>query len=138
MKCKTYSELIQIPTYEDRLKYAYLGGGVGNETFGFDRWLNQRLYNSKEWRQLRNDIIIRDDGCDLAMRGYDLYDRILIHHLNPITYDDVVNRADCIFDPENLICVSHDTHNYIHYGIQDNNLIGLSFERTPNDTCPWK
>ena len=138
MKCKTYSELIQIPTYEDRLKYAYLGGGVGNETFGFDRWLNQRLYNSKEWRQLRNDIIIRDNGCDLAMKGYDLYDRILIHHLNPITYDDVVNRADCIFDPENLICVSHDTHNYIHYGIQDDKLKGLNFERTPNDTCPWK
>lgn len=138
MKCKTYSELIQIPTFDDRLKYAYIGGGVGKETFGFDRWVNQRLYNSKEWRQLRNDIIIRDNGCDLAAKGYDLYDRILIHHLNPITYDDVVNRADCIFDPENLICVSHETHNYIHYGMKENIDLGLNSERTPNDMCPWK
>lgn len=138
MKCKTYSELIQIPTFDDRLKYAYIGGGIGEETFGYDRYLNQKLYNSHKWKQLRNDIIIRDNGCDLAAKGYDLYDRILIHHLNPITRDDILNRAECIFDPENLICVSFDTHNYIHYGLKGASDLGLSFERTPGDMCPWK
>lgn len=135
---KSYSELIRIPTYDERLKYAYIGGGIGDETFGFDRFLNQKLYNSAEWRQLRNEIIVRDNGCDLACKGYDLFDRILIHHLNPITRDDVLDRADCIFDPENLICVSFDTHNYIHYGQTDDRLSGLNFDRKPNDMCPWK
>jgi len=137
MRCRSYSELIQIPTYDERLKYAFIGGGVGSETFGFDRWINQKLYNSKEWRQLRNKIIIRDDGCDLACKDRHVYSNIIIHHLNPITYDDIVNRANKVMDPENLICVSHDTHNYIHYGQNDILTSVLPFERTPNDTTLW-
>ena len=134
---KQYSELITIPTYEERFKYLQLKGAVGNDTFGYDRYLNQILYNSPEWKRLRNQIIIRDNGRDLGCEGYEIYGRILIHHMNPITVEDIVSRDPIVFDPENLICVSHNTHNAIHYG-DENLLIMAPVERTKNDTCPWR
>lgn len=134
---KTYSELIKIPTYEERFQYLQLKGAVGTDTFGYDRYLNQILYNSPEWKRLRNQIIIRDNGCDLGCEGYEIYGRILIHHLNPITVEDVVSRNPIVFDPENLVCVSHNTHNAIHYG-DESLLILAPVERTKNDTCPWR
>lgn len=137
MTSKTYSELIAIPTYEDRFRYLQLQGAVGKDTFGYDRYLNQVLYNSQEWKRFRNEIIIRDNGCDLAFEGYDIHGRILVHHINPITVDDVVNRNPLVFDPENVICVTHNTHNAIHYG-DESLLIIAPIERTRHDTCPWK
>lgn len=137
MRIKTYSELIALPTFEDRFEYLQLKGIVGQETFGFDRYLNQILYNSKEWKHLRNEIIVRDDGCDLALEGFEIHGRILIHHINPITIDDVIKRREMVFDPENLICVTHNTHNAIHYG-DKSLLITGPIERRANDTCPWK
>lgn len=133
---RTYSELIRIPSFEERMKYAYIGGGVGTETFGFDRWVNQRLYSCPEWKKLRRDIILRDDGCDLGSKDRPIFVRIFIHHLEPITKEDIINRADKVFDPENLICVSFETHNFIHYGITDNSL--KHQDRFPNDQCPWR
>lgn len=137
MRIKTYSELITFSTFEDRFEYLQLKGIVGQETFGFDRYLNQILYNSKEWKSLRNKIIVRDNGCDLALEGFEIYGRILIHHINPITIDDVIKRRGIVFDPENLICVTHNTHNAIHYG-DKSLLITGPIERRANDTCPWK
>ena len=137
MRIKTYSELIALPTFEDRFEYLQLKGIVGQETFGFDRYLNQILYNSKEWKHLRNEIIVRDNGCDLALDGFEIHGRILIHHINPITIDDVIKRREMVFDPENLICVTHNTHNAIHYG-DKSLLITGPIERRANDTCPWK
>lgn len=137
MMNRTYSELITIPTYEDRFRYLQLKGAVGKDTFGYDRYLNQILYSSKEWKRFRDEIIIRDNGCDLAFEGYDIHGRILVHHINPITVDDVVNRNPIVFDPENVICVTHNTHNAIHYG-DESLLITAPVERTKHDTCPWK
>lgn len=137
MRIKTYSELIALPTFEERFEYLQLKGTVGQETFGFDRYLNQILYNSKEWKHLRNKIIVRDNGCDLALEGFEIYGRILIHHINPITIDDVIKRREIVFDPENLICVTHNTHNAIHYG-NKSLLITGPIKRRANDTCPWK
>lgn len=137
MRIKTYSELITLPTFEERFEYLQLKGTVGQETFGFDRYLNQILYNSKEWKHLRNKIIVRDNGCDLACEGFEIYGRILIHHITPITIDDVIKRREMVFDPENLICVTHNTHNAIHYG-DKSLLITGPIERRANDTCPWK
>ena len=137
MMNRSYSELITIPTYEDRFHYLQLNGAVGKDTFGHDRYLNQILYNSKEWKRFRDEIIIRDNGCDLAFEGYDIHGRILVHHINPVTVDDVVNRNPIVFDPENVICVTHNTHNAIHYG-DESLLITAPVERTKHDTCPWK
>lgn len=137
MRIKTYSELITLPTFEERFEYLQLKGTVGQETFGFDRYLNQILYSSKEWKSLRNKIIVRDNGCDLALDGFEIHGRILIHHINPITIDDVIKRREMVFDPENLICVTHNTHNAIHYG-DKSLLITGPIERRANDTCPWK
>lgn len=137
MSIRTYSELITIPTFEERLKYLQLKGSVGKDTFGYDRYLNQVLYRSTEWKRLRNQIIIRDSGCDLACDGYDIYDKVLIHHLNPITVEDVLTRSRKVFDPDNLVCVSHNTHNAIHYGDVDLLVTGPII-RTKNDTCPWR
>ena len=137
MRIKAYSELIELPTFEERFEYLQLKGIVGQETFGFDRYLNQILYNSKEWKHLRNEIIVRDNGCDLALEGFEIHGRILIHHINPITIDDVIKRREMVFDPENLICVTHNTHNAIHYG-DKSFLITGPIERRANDTCPWK
>ena len=137
MSIKTYSELIRIPTFEERFEYLQLKGSVGKDTFGHDRYLNQVLYRSPEWKRLRNQIIIRDGGCDLACDGYDIYDKVLIHHLNPITVEDVLTRSRKVFDPDNLVCVSHSTHNAIHYGDVDLLVTGPII-RTKNDTCPWR
>lgn len=133
---KCYSELIKIPTFEGRFEYLKLNGNVAQETFGFDRWLNQKFYRSEEWKKVRRDIIIRDDGRDLGVEGYELQNGIYIHHMNPITKFDILNREDWILNPEYLICVSFDTHNAIHYG--DKSLLPVLTIRTPNDTCPWK
>lgn len=137
MSIKTYSELITIPTFEERFEYLQLKGSVGKDTFGYDRYLNQVLYRSPEWKRLRNQIIIRDGGCDLACEGYDIYGKVLIHHLNPITVDDVLARSRKVFDPDNLVCVTHNTHNAIHYGDADLLITG-PIARTKNDTCPWR
>ena len=137
MSIRTYSELITIPTFEERFEYLQLKGSVGKDTFGYDRYLNQVLYRSPEWKRLRNQIIIRDCGCDLACDGYDIYDKVLIHHLNPITVEDVLARSRKVFDPDNLVCVSHNTHNAIHYGDVDLIVTG-PIVRTKNDTCPWR
>ena len=132
----TYSELIQIPTFIDRFRYLKLSASVGEETYGRDRYLNQTLYKSKEWRETRERIIIRDDGCDLAHPDYLIGGRILIHHLNPITKRDILDRNPLIFDPENLVCISHITHEAVHYGSED--LLMKDFvERTPGDTKLW-
>lgn len=134
---KTYSELITIPTYEERFEYLRCNSAVGKETFGFDRYLNQVLYNSMDWKRLRRKIIIRDNGCDLAFEGYTIYSKIIIHHINPISLDDIMKERSIVFDPENLVCVSFSTHNAIHYG--DASLLSTGpIERTPNDTCPWR
>lgn len=137
MSIRTYSELITIPTFEERFEYLQLKGSVGKDTFGYDRYLNQVLYRSPEWKRLRNQIIIRDCGCDLACEGYDIHSKVLIHHLNPITVEDVLARSRKVFDPDNLVCVSHNTHNAIHYGGVDLLVTGPII-RTKNDTCPWR
>lgn len=137
MSIRTYSELIAIPTFEERFEYLRLKGSVGKDTFGYDRYLNQVLYRSPEWKRLRNQIIIRDGGCDLACDGYDIYGKVLIHHLNPITVEDVLARSRKVFDPDNLVCISHNTHNAIHYGDVDLLATGPII-RTKNDTCPWR
>lgn len=135
---KTYSELITLPTFEERFEYLKLDGRVGYETFGYDRYLNQILYNSYDWKnRCRRDIIIRDNGCDLGCEGFEIFGKILVHHINPITVEDVLNRNPIVFDPENLISTTHNTHNAIHYG--DIDLLTIRpIERTKNDTCPWK
>lgn len=133
---KTYSELIKFDNYNDRLEYLYIGDEVGHATFGNARWMNQRLYRSPEWKRVRDMVILRDGGCDLGVEGCDLANgRILIHHINPITEEDVIRRNPCLFDMENLISVSHDSHNYIHFG---NKTEEIPLERSPNDTCPWR
>lgn len=134
---RTYSELITLPTFEERYRYLKLGGLVGKETFGYDRYLNQMLYNCSEWKERRRKAIIRDNGCDLGCEDFEIHGRILIHHINPITVEDVLKRNPKVFDLENLICTSHNTHNAIHYGDESLLIIG-PIERTKNDTCPWK
>lgn len=134
---KSYSELITLPTFEERFRYLQLKGAVGKDTFGYDRYLNQVLYNSPEWKRCRRDIILRDNGCDLACPGFELHYRVLVHHINPITVEDVIKRRPCVFDPENLITTTHDTHNAIHYG-DESKLAIRPIERFANDTCPWK
>jgi hypothetical protein len=135
---RSYRELVRLPTFQERYEYLRLSGMVGQATFGSDRYLNQALYTSPEWKSFRNQIIIRDNGCDLGIEGRDvLGDRIIIHHINPLTVEDVEKRSPVIFDPDNVICVSHNTHQAIHYG--DQSLLPKDpVERTPNDTCPWK
>lgn len=134
---RTYSELITLPTFKERFQYLQLSGSVGANTFGYDRYLNQLFYRSPEWKQLRDEIIIRDNGCDLAMDGYDIYGRIIIHHLNPLAKDDILNRSEYLLNPEFLVCTTHNTHNAIHYG-DESLLITEPIVRSRNDTCPWK
>lgn len=134
---RTYSKLSKIDSFLDRYNYLRLGGIVGKETFGFERYLNQGFYRSKEWRKLRNQIIVRDDGCDLGIQGREINGRVYIHHMNPITADDIIHASDFLTNPEYLICCSYDTHNAIHYG-DENLLLADPIVRTPNDTCPWK
>lgn len=134
---RTYSELIKLPTFKERFEYLSLKGCVGKETFGWERYINQAFYRSKEWKDVRNFVIVRDCGCDLGIPGREIPDKILIHHMNPILPKDIVLSNDFILDPEYLICTTHNTHEAIHYGSEDL-LISEPVERTPNDTCPWK
>lgn len=137
MSIKTYSELILLPTFEERFKYLQLNGRVGDDTFGFDRYINQKFYRSAEWKRIRDYIIIRDNGCDLAVDGYEIHGRILIHHMNPITISDIKFSTEYLMNPDYLICVTHSTHNAIHYG-DEKQIITGPVVRTKNDTCPWK
>lgn len=134
---KTYSELIKIPNFIDRYKYLKLRGKVGEETFGFDRYINQIFYKSDEWRSVRDYVITRDNGCDLGMEGHEIYGRILIHHINPIRKEDILNRSDFLLNPDYLICTTKNTHDAIHYG-DESLLIIAPIERKKNDTCPWR
>lgn len=134
---KSYSELILLPTFEERLKYLKLDGSVGRETFGYARYLNQQLYHDSRWLRRKNDVILRDNGCDLGVDGYTIYGSILVHHINPITIDDILMQRPCVFDLDNLISTCLSTHNVIHYGCIDQ-LIDIPIERKPNDMCPWR
>lgn len=134
---RTYSDLIQLSTFEERFEYLSLKGQVGEETYGFDRWINQKFYKSSEWKQIRYKVIDRDLGCDLGIPGREILDRIYIHHMNPILVQDIRDSSQYLLNPEYLICTTQNTHQAIHYG--DKSLLVLDFtERRPNDTCPWK
>ena len=134
---RTYSELIKLKTFKDRFEYLKLDGIVGEETFGFDRYMNQIFYKSREWTSVRRSVIIRDNGCDLGMEGYEIHGKILIHHMNPINLSDIVHKTDELLNPDYLITTVLSTHNAIHYG--DASLLPvLPIERRANDTCPWK
>ena len=134
---RTYSELIKLPTFEERFDYLRLDGVVGKDTFGFDRYLNQQFYRSSEWKRIRNQVIVRDNGCDLGIDEYEIHGRILIHHMNPISIEDLQCMSDLLMNPEYLICVSHRTHNAIHYG-DESLIVTAPIERSQNDTCPWR
>ena len=135
---RSYSELITIPTFRERYEYLKLGGKVGQETFGFDRYLNQMFYRTREWKDFRRGIIVRDMGCDLGIEDREITGLIIIHHINPIPkYAIIERKLDILLNPENAICVSHNTHNAIHYG-DDSLLMSELFERKQNDTCPWR
>ena len=137
MNIRTYSELSQLATFEERYRYLRLGGRVGKETFGFDRWINQMFYKDPEWLKVRDIVIMRDNGCDLGIEGREIYSRIIVHHMNPITKADILDRSKFLLDPEYLICTIKNTHDAIHYG-DESLLITLPMERSPNDTCPWR
>ena len=135
---RTYTELMDLPTFKERFEYLQLlDGRVGEDTFGFDRYVNQRFYRSKEWKRLRDQLIIRDNGCDLGVDGYDIHGKIIIHHMNPITKNDIIDQTEYLMNPEYLICTTHNTHNAIHYG-DENLLVTEPISRSKNDTCPWK
>jgi len=133
---KTYTELAEFDTFEDRFKYLVLGADVGYSTFGFDRYINQNFYSSREWKQIRQHVIIRDHGCDLGVEGYEIHGRLLIHHMNPITAEEIVHGDDCIIDPEYLITTTHRTHNAIHFG-DERQLPRPLVPRRVGDTKLW-
>lgn len=137
MNIRTYTELMKLETFEERFRYLKLIAKVGDETFGFDRYLNQQFYHSQEWKSIRNGIIIRDNACDLGIPGREMHKGIIIHHMNPITKDDLIHQSDFLLNPDYLICVSKKTHSAIHYG-DENLLLGGIIERSKNDTCPWR
>ena len=137
MNIRTYSDLSKLTTFEDRYNYLRLNGFVGQETFGFDRYLNQVFYKSAKWRSVRDFVIVRDNGCDLGIEGREIYGKIIIHHMHPITIQDIEQESDFLLDPEFLISTVHETHNAIHYG-DENLLIRVPIERKPNDTCTWR
>lgn len=135
-KIRTYQELSALSSFEERFEYLKLSSKVGEETFGFDRWLNQVFYRSSEWKSLRDDIIVRDMGCDLGHPDYPIAGRVIIHHMNPVNVEDIVDRSELLLNPDYLICTSHNTHNAIHYG--DKNLLPSPLiERRPGDTKLW-
>lgn len=135
---KTYSELLRLKTFDERFKYLMLKGRIGIETFGYDRYLNQMLYTSPAWKKVRQQIIIRDNGCDLGLDEYPISGKPIIHHINPISIDDVLEQNSDIFNPEYLVCVSHETHNALHYGYESYPDSLKVIERRPNDTIPWR
>lgn len=134
---RTYTELSKLQSFKERYQYLQLNGFVGLDTFGYDRYLNQNFYRSREWKSIRDQVIIRDNGCDLGVEGYEIHGRIYIHHMNPILIADIEDRTEFLLNPEYLITTTHNTHNAIHYG-DESLLILPPVERTPNDTCPWK
>lgn len=134
---RTYTELIKFKTFEDRFRYLNLRGEVGAETFGHARYLNQMLYTSRRWRSIRDKIIIRDEGCDLGIIDRLIFDQVVVHHMNPITMEDIEDETDIVFDLEYLICTTPRTHNAIHFG-DESILIQLPEERKKNDTIPWR
>jgi hypothetical protein len=133
---RTYRELRRLHSFEDRYEYLRLGGSVGGSTFGFDRWINQRFYHSREWKNVRDYVIVRDDGCDLGIPGYEIHADLLVHHMNPISPDDIIHAEDSIFNPDYLITTSRQTHNAIHYGDR-NQLSRAPVERKAGDTTLW-
>ena len=133
---RTYDELIKLPTFEDRFNYLKLNGRVAEETFGFDRWLNQVFYRSPQWKRIRNQVIIRDNGCDLGIAGRDIPDRIYVHHMNPLLLNDIKNQTEYLTNPNFLICTSFMTHEAIHYG-DEHLLMKDPVERKPGDTTLW-
>lgn len=137
MSIRTYSELITLPTFEERFRYLQLGGKVGEDTFGHDRYLNQMFYTSDEWRRIRRDVIVRDNGCDLGIQDREIHGLIIIHHMNPIAIEDIINRSEFLLNPEYLISTVKNTHDAIHFS-DERILIADPIERRPNDTCPWK
>lgn len=138
MIIRTYSELITLPTFEERFRYLQLNGRVGEDTFGFDRYLNQEFYQrSQEWKRVRDFVILRDNGCDLAIDDREIMGKILVHHMNPITKEDILRRSEILLNPEYLICTMKSTHDAIHYG-DEGLLIKDHVERRPNDTCLWR
>lgn len=134
---RTYTELSKIRSFRERYEYLRLGGTIGQSTFGWHRYMNQVLYASKKWKKARDEVIIRDDGCDLAHPDYEIRGKLIVHHMNPITIDDLEYERDIVFDPELLICTSDRSHNAIHYG-DETLLPQLPIERRPGDTCPWR
>lgn len=137
MMIRTYSELSKLGSFEERFDYLKLNGKIGEETFGFDRYLNQMFYRSKEWKAIRDKVIVRDNGCDLGADGFEIFGRILIHHMNPISKEDILHRSEFLLNPEYLICTTKMTHDAIHYG-DESLLMRAPLERQKNDTCPWK
>lgn len=138
MNFRTYSELIALPTFEERFEYLRLDGKIGKETFGFDRIFNQMFYNSREWKTIRDHVIVRDCGRDLAAIGHEIHgQKIIIHHLNPISLEDIERKSEILLNPEFLVTTIHSTHNAIHYG-DKNLLVAAPIERSKNDTCPWR
>lgn len=135
-KIRTYSDLMALDSFEDRFEYLKLSGTIGVETFGSDRYINQVLYHSSDWGDIRNKVIMRDLACDLAHPDYEIHGKIIIHHMNPITANDILSRSEFVLDPEFLITTTINTHNAIHYG--DASLLPSFAERSPNDTCPWR
>jgi hypothetical protein len=133
---RVYSELSRLETFEERFEYLKLGGAVGGSTFGFDRYLNQRFYSSREWKSTRDYVIVRDHGCDLGVRGFEIYGELLVHHMNPVQVDDIVHQEAWILEPEYLITTTQRTHNAIHFGTK-RLLPKLALERTPGDTKLW-
>lgn len=135
---RSYSELVQLCTYEERFRYLSLEGVVGGDTFGFDRYLNQQFYRSAEWKRARDIVISRDRGCDLGIPGREIQGKILVHHMNPLTVADIQGGGEFMLDPEYLVCVSHETHNAIHYGDKSVCRADIPVKRKPGDTAPWK
>ena len=138
MTIRTYTELMKLYTFEERFRYLKLVARVGEETFGFERYLNQQFYHSQEWKSIRNQIIIRDNACDLGIPGREMSKGIIIHHMNPITKDDLIHQSDFLLNPDYLICVSKKTHSAIHYGDESILFNDGTTERSKNDTCPWR
>lgn len=134
---RTYSHLSQLTTFEERFDYLSLKGHVGEETYGFDRWINQQFYRSREWKQIRYYVIERDAGCDLGIQGREIQSHIIVHHINPILVKDITDSTEFLLNPEYLICTTERTHNAIHYG-DASLLLTMPAERKPNDTCPWR
>lgn len=137
MISKNYSGLLQLNSFEERFNYLVLYGVVGKDTFGFDRYMNQQFYRSSEWKKVRDYVIVRDGGCDLGVRGYEITGKILVHHINPISGDDIKHSSELLLDPNNLICASEDTHNAIHYGNSDYLKSKQIIIRRPGDTSLW-